>query len=265
MADLDAAPAAHHQIVDQPWIDAGRAPGVRLPVLEGDAEVQPRMPPAPGIDDGVVGHQRVLRRVEPDPRIAGVANQVVADHPTHGLVPAGIHLGIQVLRAGVEADQDAGNAGVLDPVALDQHVGGTALEVQAGGGDVVDVAVFHHHARAVDVVDAVGVHRVDRRARRIGGPGVADLDGADRHVVRLGRDLDAVAPGVADQQVLKHDVGGPVFARGAALVPVGLHHHAVDPAAAELERADAAARGCGIHLYDHGFWRRDVAVDVRAL
>ncbi len=98
---------------------------------------------------------------------------------------------VEVLRAGVEAGEDAGVAGVLDPVALDHHVARAALEVQAGGGGVVDVAVLDHHAVAVDVVDAVGVAVVATA-------GVADLDPADDGAVGLGRDLDAVAAGVAE-------------------------------------------------------------------
>src|SRR5690606_29310885 len=174
-----------HQVVDDPRVDARRATGMVLPVLEGDPEIQSRMALPPGIDDGVVGHHRILRRVQADAGIAGVAHHVVAHHAAHGLVPARVHLRVQVLGAGVEADENAGDTGIFDPVALHQHVRGATLEVQAGGRDVVDPAVLDHHAGTVDVVDAVGIHLVDRRPRGIDRAGVADLHATDGDVVRL--------------------------------------------------------------------------------
>ena len=54
--------------------------------------------------------QRLLRRVQPDARIAGVAHQVVAHHPADGLVVAGVGVEVEVVDAGVEADEDAGIA-----------------------------------------------------------------------------------------------------------------------------------------------------------
>src|SRR5690606_28958457 len=102
MADFQAAPAVHrYQVVEQARIDAGRAAGLRLAVLEGDAEVERGVALARGIDDGVVGDQGILRRVQADPRPAGPAHQVVAHHAAHGLVPARVHRRVEVFRTGV--------------------------------------------------------------------------------------------------------------------------------------------------------------------
>src|SRR5690606_26492204 len=189
--DLHAAVVAlDDQVVDDLGIDVGRPLGLGFPVLEGDAEIDRRVPAARRVDDRVVGHDGVLRGIQADARVARVAHDVVAHDAVDGLVVVRVHPQVEVLRAGVEAGEDAGVAGVLDPVALDHHVAGAALEVQAGGGGVVDIAVLDHHAVGVDVVDAVGVAVVATA-------GVADLDPADDGAVGLGRDLDAVAAGVA--------------------------------------------------------------------
>src|SRR5690606_35600441 len=137
-------------------------------------------------------HHRILGSVHADARVPGVADHVVAHDAADGLVVLRVRRQIEVLGTGVEADQDAGVAGVLDAIALDHHVARTALEVEAGGRRVVDVAVLDQHAVAVDVVDAVGIAAVPP-------PGAVDLDAADDGAVRLGRDLDAVAAGAVDQ------------------------------------------------------------------
>src|SRR5690606_5834352 len=240
--DLHAAVVAlDDQVVDDLGIDVGRPLGLGFPVLEGDAEIDRRVPAARRVDDRVVGHDGVLRGIQADARVARVAHDVVAHDAVDGLVVVRVHPQVEVLRAGVEAGADAGVAGVLDPVALDHHVAGAALEVQAGGGAVVDVAVLDHHAVGVDVVDAVGVAVVATA-------GVADLDPADDGAVGLGRDLDAVAAGVAHEQVLHDHVGGTGGRGRPALVPVGLEHDSVVVAAADLQVGDATAGGARIHL-----------------
>src|SRR5690606_3027398 len=159
--DLHAAVIAlDDQVVGGLGIDDGRPLGLGIPVLDGYGDVD-RVDPAGrrGCGRGC-GHDGVLRGIQADARVARVAHDVVAHDAVDGLVVVRVHPQVEVLRAGVEAGEDAGVAGVLDPVALDHHVAGAALEVQAGGGGVVDIAVLDHHAVAVDVVDAVGVARV---------------------------------------------------------------------------------------------------------
>ena len=184
------------------------------------------------VDQRVVPGRRIRCRVETDPLPGRFAHQAVAYASANVFIVTRIRLQVEILGTGVESQQDAAGAAAFDPRTLHQAVGRAALEIDSGGKDIVDRATLHRYAVAIHAIDAL---RVLRRNVRRPDAGVEDFAALDKHVVAVGRDLDAVAARVANHAIPQGDLTGPRTVPWIAPVPFGLQHDPVIIAAGNLQ------------------------------
>ena len=145
-----------HDVVLDGGVEGGRSSvDGGVPVLEGDAEVDGAVLSGGGaVDDGVVEDPGIAGGVKTDARVGGVADDAVFHQAVDVLEIFGIGSCIEILGAGIEAQQDAATAAVFHQAAIDDAARGAALQVNSGGAGIVDPAVDDQGVVPVDVVDS---------------------------------------------------------------------------------------------------------------
>ena len=111
------------QVVSKDRVDRGRASGIGVPILVGNAKINRTMIRLRGIDERIVPNLRILCRIQANAGSLRVADDVVPHHAANAFVILGVDEQVKEFRAGVKTHQNSRSAGPFDAILLDKGIG----------------------------------------------------------------------------------------------------------------------------------------------